>query len=343
MPAPTAPPVIVRATPTLDCLDFSGKTVYNDFRDDLIRDGYAVVKGAVPTEKANEIVDEMQTWLEDFNLGYKRDDPSTIREECLPVMNAKGLMQAYGASHETFTWKVRSEPGVIGAFEKLYGTEDLIVSFDAVNITFPGRKDIGENTAWAHQDQDPERPGFRCVQGFVSLTDSGDEDGGLMILKGGHLVSEEFHKKFGSDPEPLFRWTNEMYMFKEEGLNWLKERGYEWVKVNAKAGDLVLWDSRGPHYNVSPQGSSPRFVVYTCYCPVSIATQEELLLKKKLFENTDGHSHWPMALQPFIKEFVKPMRNGQPDPLNKWAPRNPPQLSERVFKLTGIPYIKSSA
>jgi hypothetical protein len=31
-----------------------------------------------------------------------------------------------------------------------------------------------------------------------------------------------------------------MYTFKETGLAWLKERGHEWVKVNAEAGDLVL-------------------------------------------------------------------------------------------------------
>jgi hypothetical protein len=37
------------------------------------------------------------------------------------------------------------------------------------------------------------------------------------------------------------------------------------------------------------------------------------------------------------------MRNGQPDPLNKWKPRKPPVLSERGYKLTGIPYIKASA
>ncbi|KAK4051417.1 hypothetical protein OIV83_002901 [Microbotryomycetes sp. JL201] len=321
----------------------SGKTTYNDFRDDLVRDGYAVIKNAIPGDRTASLVDEVQSWLEGFNLGYKRDDPSTIREACLPIMSAKGLMPAYGTSHESFTWKVRSEPGVIAAFEKIYQTEDLIVSFDAINISFPGRKDIGENTAWAHQDQDPERPGFRCVQGFVNLTPSGDKDGGLKVLRGGHKVSEEYHQTFGEDPDPIFRWTNEVYMFKDEGLQWFKEKGLEWIKVNAGPGDLVLWDSRLPHYNVSPEGSSPRFVVYTCYMPASVATQEELLRKKEMFENSEGHSHWPMGLQPFKKEIVTPMRNGEPDPLNKWAPRQKPTLSERAYKLTGIPYIKSVA
>lgn len=104
-----------------------------------------------------------------------------------------------------------------------------------------------------------------------------------------------------------------------------------------------IGDSRTPHYNVSPKGENSRFVVYTCYAPVSTATQEELQLKKWLFENTKGHSHWPQALQPFVEEFVTPMRNGEPCPHNQWKPRAPPQLSERGYKLTGIPYIKASA
>lgn len=44
---------------------------------------------------------------------------------------------------------------------RVYGTEDLICSFDVVNVQFPNRKDAPENKKWPHQDQDPERPGFR--------------------------------------------------------------------------------------------------------------------------------------------------------------------------------------
>jgi hypothetical protein len=38
--------------------------VYGDFRDDLVRDGYAVVKGAIPRERALKYVEEMYDWLE---------------------------------------------------------------------------------------------------------------------------------------------------------------------------------------------------------------------------------------------------------------------------------------
>lgn len=38
--------------------------------------------------------------------------------------------------------------------------------------------------------------------------------------------------------------TTSGYGFTEAGLAWLKEKGYEFVKVNANPGDLILWDSR---------------------------------------------------------------------------------------------------
>lgn len=67
-------------------------------------------------------------------------------------------------------------------------------------------------------------------------------------------------------------------------MKWLEDHGCEWVKVCAEPGDLLLWDSRTPHYNVSAEGNTPRFVVYTCYMPVKDATQEELIRKKEAYE-----------------------------------------------------------
>ena len=47
------------------------------------------------------------------------------------------MCAGYGLPHETFTWAIRTEPGVVSPFEKVYETEDLIVSFDTFNMSFP--------------------------------------------------------------------------------------------------------------------------------------------------------------------------------------------------------------
>ncbi|KAH7333425.1 hypothetical protein BKA65DRAFT_527578 [Rhexocercosporidium sp. MPI-PUGE-AT-0058] len=314
-------------------------TSYGDFRDDLLRDGFAIVKGAVPRENADKYAEDMYKWLENFGLGFKRDDPSTFNEEHMPIITEKGMCLGYGIAHETFTWAIRSEPGVIDAFEKVYKDEDLIVSFDCVNFSFPRRTDLKPNKAWPHQDQDPKKPGFRCLQGLVNLLPNGPEDGGLIVCKGGHVVSEDFHKVFENEPDKIWAWTEEWYGITDSGMKWLKERGLKWEKVCADPGDLIIWDSRTPHYNLPPTSQKPRFCAYTCYMPVESATQEDLIRKKAAFDNCQSTTHWPNAAH----VGGLPINRGcVPDPHNTTVPRSgKPFLSERAFKLTGIPYIKT--
>lgn len=46
---------------------FSEKDVnYGDFRDDLLRDGYVVVKGAIPRERVDKYGEEMMSYLENL-------------------------------------------------------------------------------------------------------------------------------------------------------------------------------------------------------------------------------------------------------------------------------------
>ena len=46
------------------------------------------------------------------------------------------MILAYGVTHEKWVWDIRGEPGVVDTFAKVYGDDDLIVSFDVVNVQF---------------------------------------------------------------------------------------------------------------------------------------------------------------------------------------------------------------
>lgn len=39
---------------------------YGDFRDNLVRDGYVVVKGAIPRDRADKYGEEMMSYLENL-------------------------------------------------------------------------------------------------------------------------------------------------------------------------------------------------------------------------------------------------------------------------------------
>jgi hypothetical protein len=133
------------------------------------------------------------------------------------------------------------------------------------------------------------------------------------------------------------------------------------VKVNAEPGDLlvcgstvrwissrviymlmlwwVLGDSRTPHYNLSATGNIPRFAAYTCYMPVADASPEDLIRKRTAFENRLGTTHWPNAMHTG-SNIAK--RNGEIHGEVRERPMKEPVLTERAFKLTGIPYMNES-
>jgi hypothetical protein len=71
------------------------------------------------------------------NLGFDRNDMSTVHKDKLPAINEKGMCLQYAVTHEDFAWSIRGESGVVKPFEQVYNTGDLIVSFDAINFTLP--------------------------------------------------------------------------------------------------------------------------------------------------------------------------------------------------------------
>lgn len=219
------------------------------------------------------------------------------------------------------------------------------------------REDLPENKPWPHQDQDPSKPGFRCLQGLVNLNPCGPNDGGLIVCKGGHILSEQFHREMADEPR-IPAWTPEWFGFTDNGMKWLADHGLQWEKVCAEPGDLIVWDSRTPHYNVPPTTKQDRLAVYTCYMPVRDVSQEDLIRKKGAFESMSpfllpigvfaltgierlGTTHWPNARH--VAPTNDAMRDGKLCPKNRSGPVEDPVLNERTFKLTGIPYIKASA
>ncbi|KAF6840950.1 phytanoyl dioxygenase [Colletotrichum plurivorum] len=202
----------------------------------------------------------------------------------------------------------------------------------------PNKLFAREGVTYGDFRDDLLRDGFVVVKGAIPR-ERADNAGGLIVCRGAHLLSEEFHEPDRDEPDRVWAWTKEWYGFADAGMRWLEEEGCEWVKVDAEPGDLLLWDSRTPHYNLSPEGSRPRFCVYACYMPAAEATQEDLVRKRAAFENLQSTTHWPNAMH---VGGIPVKRGGEPCPYNSGKPRREPELSAVGFRLTGIPYIQGA-
>ncbi|KAJ5182187.1 hypothetical protein N7449_012334 [Penicillium cf. viridicatum] len=227
---------------------------HGDFRDDLTKDGFAVIKGVIPPERVMQYREKTKEWLLSFGTELDFEDNKTWIERNLPVQN-----------------KIRT-------FAR---TDELLVSFDSLNVTFPNRADDPTRKPWEHVDQSPLRRGLHCVQGIICLSPSGPEDGGLVVWPGSHAHNDEF---FNSHPDkdswlPL----KDIYFFPTEQLDWFRARGVGPHKVCAEPGDLILWDSRTIHYgsDPTPKSNEIRTAIYAAYTPASMASPKQLALKNR--------------------------------------------------------------
>ncbi|KAK2731705.1 phytanoyl- dioxygenase [Colletotrichum kahawae] len=271
------------------------------WRQDFEEDGFAVIPGVISHDKAVEYQNRAFSWLKSFdNPSLDLKSPSTWTPENLPFVSGINTFNHYGVVHEKFMWDIRLEPGVVDIFSKIWNTDELIVSFDVLNITLPRRAGHVPREKWPHVDQSPYRNGLQCVQGIVNLSESGPEDGGLTQIA------------------------------------WFEKRGYREHKVVAKPGDLIIWDSRLIHFGAEPTASSDtiRTIAYVSYAPASFATEEVLAAKTEAFNRWLATTHWPhdnivlRTNQPTLPDGTIDKRRSEP--LEK------PELSDELLRLAGI-------
>jgi hypothetical protein len=143
---------------TKDLVTFDKSQVYGDWRDEFHQNGCVLIKNVISPERAQYYCDKQIQWLKNFELGFNEKDPSTWTADHLPVSFKGGMYFSYGSTHEKMAWEARTEPNVVAIFEKLWGTNELITSFDGMNISLPNRTDLNWSP-WPHCDQNPERKG----------------------------------------------------------------------------------------------------------------------------------------------------------------------------------------
>jgi hypothetical protein len=311
---------------------------YNDFRSELAENGFAIIKGAIPLQRAVGYQEQAYEWIQSFSDDLDMENPETWVDENLPMTNSIKAYAYYCVSHEKFFWDARQEPGVLGPFAKLWGTDELLVSFDAMNLTFPNRRDVNRRPPWEHIDQSPMRRGVHCIQGLIALSPSGPEDGGLIVFPGSHNLNEEFFET--QTDKKSWVPMKDIYVFGRDQLDWFGARGVRPYKVCLEVGDMVMWDSRTIHYGSEPTEKSNqiRTALYTTYVPASLADPDQLALKKKAFESYSSTTHWPHQYIVARPNIVY-LPDGTADPRNRDAPLASPEKTKKLLKLAGvIPY-----
>jgi hypothetical protein len=295
--------------------------------------GYQVIDAPVlTTEECEARIAEFWDWLESQDRGLKRDDPTTWSSDAWPS-NIHGIVQYPSAAHTYPVWKVRTHPNVVKVFSELWNTSPykLQTSFDRVCIQRPTTRKMPQKP-WLHIDQGPRLRGERCFQGFVTLADMPATGGTLVIMPGSHKFHDEFFARFpkrvtdkvtvtnkvtGEQKQVTKNFSDNWVKFTQEELDWWAERGCKPLRVSAKAGQLVLWDSRTVHQGSYPLPESAplwRWVVYVCMKPTPTTRdpasrkklERAMAKKREAFEQGRTTSHWAVP-----ERYTKRTRTGK--------------------------------
>ena len=211
--------------------------------------GWVRIAAAVPVHYCERLVDALVR-----DIGVPVDEP--------PRWNAYGgemrdLMPIWG--HQT-QWDIRQHPDLHRIWAALWGTERLCVSLDSCRFTPPWKPGHAEPHD-IHWDHDPWDAGKRMFQGVLALTDTAVDQGGF------RCVPSLFHDRNA--------WPRRPSVDAEGYESWLADiDGREIVHVPARAGDLIVWDSRLAHGNSKNMSTKPRIAFYVMMGPAEEASRQ---------------------------------------------------------------------
>mmetsp|Transcript_24743 Transcript_24743/g.35972 ORF Transcript_24743/g.35972 Transcript_24743/m.35972 type:complete len:371 (-) Transcript_24743:434-1546(-) len=263
--------------------------------------GYAIVKCVADEPEVHTARDLFWKFLEE-NAGMDRNKPKTWDDA---RFSRVGMPQVgiLDMGQSDANWFVRLLPRVKSAFEAIWKTPDLIVSFDGGNAFrphhAPGQTSKRTSGGWWHVDQGHGKRGVQAIQGFVSLYDGTAETGGLCVIPGSHRGHDGLLAQVPNA-------SGDFVMVPSPSTNPIIRDG---KLIVCKAGDLVLWDSRTIHCN-NPSLTTPteergyphdqllRAAIYVCMTPRYKASSNVITMRRKAFLAGVGTSHWPHEFHP---------------------------------------------
>ncbi|MFO0559194.1 MAG: phytanoyl-CoA dioxygenase family protein [Polyangiales bacterium] len=271
------------------------------WKNHLREQGYVVVRAALTEAQARDALSAFWTIMEALGA-VRRDEPFTHKSSAAwPPMLHGGMIQYL--AHTPAQWSLRSLCAPVFAALWNVREHELATSFDGLCFMHGARnyQSAGDLVSFLHSDQHHARPDDWSVQGIVNLVDCGADDGGLVVIPGSHNEHRAF---FEAHPE---RETIEgdWYLFTARERARYAKRA---LKVCARAGDVLLFDSRTFHCNTVPtRKSAVRACSYVCQIPAKRVPYRVRAKRLRAVNERRVSSHHPgdgFKLFPALPRFV---------------------------------------
>jgi len=217
-------------------------TLNDEAKSYLEENGYVVIANVLSSDELKNAIELLWKYLK--SIGWRRNDLSTWKD--FPGYTSHGVIYKYGIGQSEVQWYTRTCPKVLETFSKLWNVKqtELLTSFDGVGIFRPYDKNPDWKThgQWFHVDQNPQfKPNLDCYQGAIPLYDQNEYSGGTVVIPKTHTSFQEIFKTIPHRNKNLVSIPAKHWVLNQKKL-----------LVCAKAGDIILWDSRTIHCNTPP-------------------------------------------------------------------------------------------
>jgi len=246
-------------------------------KKELEENGYTIFRNLLSEEEVNEYKSEFNKWL---------DEVPDLRK-LHSMIDFNGIFKYHEVGNQRFAWLMRTNPKIVNIFKELWETDELVTSFDG--CCYYPKEYVGKDRYWTHTDQSSRKKGVYCYQSFVSLTNNSERT--LQIYEGSNLLHENYFETMNIDEPGDWNIID---------IEYIKTILASQRVLNVNAGDLVVWDSRTFHQNLSGNEhcDEERLVQYLCYLPKNNDgnTEIEQKYRKNNFETRRTTSHWPYPM-----------------------------------------------
>ena len=225
-------------TETPHCIKLLVMNITKQHQYTLASEGYIVLPEVIPQALCNDVV----TLITSFTGANLNRSDSWYQKD----LGHNGIVPVH--QHQAI-WNVRQHPAIHQAYAKLLATEKLWVRLDRLSFKPPQQQPEAFDKSNIHLDFPYRKITSLRLQGILYLTDTEENQGAFCC------VPELFKQ-----PEVL-KQKDDLW-FSEEEL-----KGYDITNVAAKAGSLIIWDSRLPHSGNINSSDKPRLAQYISMCP----------------------------------------------------------------------------
>jgi ectoine hydroxylase-related dioxygenase (phytanoyl-CoA dioxygenase family) len=219
------------------------------------RDGYVVLRAAVPTAQLTELDRDTRALVDDW-----ADGPPTVNGQPSPFAADAVYEPGPGAGQSTLSRmeyvvdklpscrRLLASPTVLGIVEQIQGPE-TIPTWDSMVVKMPG---YGVAVPWHRDDSERKVAGGPPIFNLDIYVDDADEDTAVWVIPGSHRWNDHH------------AWT--------EALRRLEDDRFDTdgaVQLTMAAGDVLVHDVRLVHGSDASTTGSLRRVVYLEFRPVA--------------------------------------------------------------------------